>query len=221
MKPRLHITDLLILAVIVSPYIYLSYVYKSLPAMVPTHFGMDGKPNDYSSKGSLWWIEAILGGMSILIFLLLRFLPLIDPKKSAKYSSPVFNKMAVAVVLLMAIINYLIINAAQKGGFSFVGAMPVLLGAFFAFMGNIMHSLKPNYFAGIRTPWTLESEETWRQTHQLGGKIWFIGGIIVALTGLILPANIEPFVMTGCILIMAIIPIVYSYIFYKSLQKKQ
>ena len=125
------------------------------------------------------------------------------------------------MVLLMSIINFLVVNAAQKGGFSFVGALPVLMGAFFAFMGNIMHSLKPNYFAGIRTPWTLESEETWRQTHQLGGKLWFVGGIVIAITGLFIPAKIEPFIMIGGISIMAIIPVVYSYIFYKSLQKKQ
>jgi len=221
MKPRLHITDLLVLAVIIAPYLYLAYVFNSLPAQVPTHFGVDGKPNDYSSKSSLWWIEALVAGISILVFLLLRFLPLIDPKKGAKYSSPVFNKMAVAVVLLMSIINFLVVNAAQKGGFSFVGALPVLMGAFFAFMGNIMHSLKPNYFAGIRTPWTLESEETWRKTHQLGGRLWFVGGIVIAITGLFIPANIEPFIMIGGLSIMAIIPVVYSYVFYKSLQKKQ
>jgi uncharacterized membrane protein len=221
MKPRLHIADLLILLVAIGPLLYLGYVYQGLPAKVPTHFGMDGVPNDYSSRQSLWIISACMAAGSVLMFLLFRFLPLIDPKKTARYSAAVFNKIAVATALFISAINVLVVYAAQKGSLSFASAMPLLLGVFFSFMGNIMHSIKPNYFAGIRTPWTLESEETWRQTHQLAGKLWFVGGIVVVITGLLIPANIEPYVMMGCLFVMAIIPVVYSYIFFKALQKKQ
>ena len=164
---------------------------------------------------------SVTGSIGIFTYFLLRFLPRIDPKKTAKYSAGVFNKIAIAVALLLVCINFFIINAAQTGEFKFIKTMPVLLGVFFIFMGNLLHSIKPNYFAGIRTPWTLESEETWRKTHQLGGKIWFAGGFIIVITGLAIPSPINTYVMVGLLFTMAIIPIVFSYVYYKSIQKNE
>ena len=221
MKPKLHAADLFILGIILAPYLYLGYVYDRLPPMVATHFGFDGTPNDYSHRQSMWYVVSLMAAVSIFMFLLFRFMPRIDPKKTAKYSAEVFNKIAVAVVLLLSVLNCLIINAALAGGFKLRSVMPVLMGVFFAFMGNVMHSIKPNYFAGIRTPWTLESEETWRLTHQFGGKLWFIGGIVIAITGFIVPAEIETYVLMGGLAILAIVPIVYSYTCFKSPQKNK
>ncbi len=221
MKPRLHIIDLAIVAITVLPFIYLLTIYNQLPDQVATHFGSDGKADTISNKSTLWLGMSVTGGMGIFTYLLLRLLPRIDPKKTAKYSAGVFNKIAIAVALLLVCINFFIINAAQTGEFKFIKTMPVLLGVFFIFMGNLLHSIKPNYFAGIRTPWTLESEETWRKTHQLGGKIWFAGGFIIVITGLAIPSPINTYVMVGLLFIMAIIPIVYSYVYYQSIQKNE
>jgi len=221
MRPRLRIADLLVLLMILLPFLYLQVAYKGLPEVVPTHFNIAGKPNGYSKRPFLWAILGITSGISILLFLLMRFLPVIDPKKKAAYSPGIFNKIAVAVVLLFCCINCLIILAAQKGSFTFSGALPFLMGLFFAFMGNIMHSIKPNYFAGIRTPWTLESEETWRKTHQFGGKLWFAGGIVIAVTSLFIPAALANYVLLGFGLILGLVPVVYSYIYFKSIQKNK
>jgi len=221
MKPRLHIRDLAVLAIIAIPLVYLYFVYASLPEKVATHFNINGQPDAIGDKSSLWVGIAILSGVNILMFLLLRFLPAIDPKKTAKYSAGVFNQIAVAVVLLLVCINIFIINAAQTGQFRFIKSLPVIMGVFFIFMGNLLHSIKPNYFAGIRTPWTLESEETWRKTHQLGGKIWVAGGFVIVITGLAVPGPYNTYVMMGLLFTMAIIPVVYSYVYYKSIQKKQ
>ncbi len=220
MKPKLHFYDLFILAIIILPFLYLAYKYPQLPAVVPTHFGLNGKPDATGDKSSLWQILGISGVVSILLFLLMRFLPKIDPKKSAKYSAPVFNKIAVAVVLLLCAINFIIILAAENGSFNTGNTMTVMSGVFFAFMGNIMHSIKPNYFAGIRTPWTLENEETWRKTHQLGGKIWFAGGIVIAAGGLVLSSAAATVLLITAILIMTLVPVIYSYTYFKSLQTK-
>ena len=64
-----------------------------------------------------------------------------------------------------------------------------MAGLLFAFMGNLMHNIKPNYFAGVRTPWTLEDPDTWRATHRLAGKLWFGGGIFVTIAVLVLPVE--------------------------------
>lgn len=204
-----------VFVLIILPLIYLSSVYKTLPQMVPTHFDLNGQPNDMSRKSSLWVIVSICSGLSLMLFFLFRFLPQIDPKRKAQESASTFIKISIGVVLLLSVISCLIVSSAQKGTLSFGTFLPALLGVFFAFMGNVMHSLKPNYFAGIRTPWTLESEETWRKTHQLAGKLWFFGGLLIAIFSILLPLSFVSFFMIAVITIITIIPVVYSYRYFK------
>lgn len=219
MKPKLPIAELLVLLVVALPFLYLLKVYPTLPPKVPTHFGINGQPNAYSNRSFLWVTTSILAGISIFVYLLIRFLPRIDPKKKAKYSATVFNKIAVAIVLLMSLIGCYSIYAAKAGSFQLRGFLPVILGIFFAFMGNLMHSIKPNYFVGIRTPWTLENEETWRKTHQLGGKLWFVGGILIAITGFLVPPRAEVFVMMSILIVIVLWPVIFSYTYFKSLER--
>lgn len=221
MKPKLHTSDIIILVIAALPYAYLAHIYDTLPATVPTHFGISGKADGFGSKTGIWGTTSILAVMSLLLFLLMRFLPLIDPKKTAKHSTGLFNKIAVAVVLLFCAINLLILNAAQTGTFKLTPVFPVLMGLFFAFIGNVMHSIKPNYFAGIRTPWTLENEETWRRTHQFGGKLWFTGGLVIAAVSLVLRGAVALYFMQAGLLILAAAPIIYSYTTYKAIKKRE
>lgn len=221
MKPTLHSRDIIIILIAALPYAYLAHIYNALPATVPTHFGIDGKADGFSSKSSLWATTSILAVISLLLFLLMRFLPLIDPKKTAKYSASLFDRIALAVVILLCVINLLVLNAAQTGTFKLTPVFPVIMGLFFAFTGNVMHNIKPNYFAGIRTPWTLENEETWRRTHQFGGKLWFIGGLVIAAVSLLLHGAAALYFMQAGLLVLALTPIIFSYITYKAIKKRE
>jgi uncharacterized membrane protein len=220
MKTKFHFSEILIFIIAGLPFAYLAYIYPALPSTIATHFGADGKPNAFGDKSSLWTIISITGVISILTYLLMRFLPKIDPKRSAKYSAAAFNKIGVALVLFLCLLNCFIINASQKNAFSFANVIPILIGIFFAFMGNLMPTLKANYFAGIRTPWTLESEDTWRKTHQLAGKLWFAGGILIVVLSLFLPAEIAMYSLFVVTMIIVIIPVAYSYTYFKSIQNK-
>jgi uncharacterized membrane protein len=77
-----------------------------------------------------------------------------------------------------------------------------------------MNSIKPNYFAGVRTPWTLEDPDTWRSTHRLAGRLWFVGGICLTIAMLLLPNKTGMVVFFIIIAILVLIPIIYSYIYY-------
>jgi uncharacterized membrane protein len=220
MKTKFHLPEVLVFIIAALPFAYLAYIYPKLPETVATHFGADGKPNAFGDKSSLWTIISITGVISLLTYFLMRFLPKIDPKRSAKYSASTFNKIGVALVLFLCLLNCFIINASQQQAFKFANVIPVLIGIFFAFMGNLMPSLKPNYFAGIRTPWTLESEDTWRKTHQLAGKLWFAGGILIVALSLFLPIEIAMYSLFIVTMVIVIIPIIFSYKYFKSIQNK-
>jgi uncharacterized membrane protein len=203
------------------PFIYLAYVYPQLPERVPTHFDASGTPNDYSSKGSLGLILLLVEGIALGIYLLTRYLPAIDPKRTARFSRQSFQKIGLAIVTLLTAINIIIVYCASAGRSPDVNHLLFpLLGLFFAYLGNILYSIKPNYFIGIRTPWTLESEDNWRATHRLGSKVFFVGGICLTVAALLIPSGsavVLLMVITG---IMALIPVIYSFIYFKKHPQK-
>ena len=95
------------------------------------------------------------------------------------------------------------------------------MGLLFAFMGYGMPSIKPNYFVGMRLPWTLESVDNWTATHKMAGKWWMVGGILQALLGLVLPAK---FAFISFMVIMGLIvavPAGFSYQFFKKNPKTE
>ena len=93
----------------------------------------------------------------------------------------------------------------------------VIIGLLFAFLGNYFKTIKPNYFIGIKTPWTLENEEVWKKTHLIGGKLWFIGGLLMALT-FVLPNKMQFYTFMG---ITAVIKYCSNCIFVFRIQKNQ
>jgi uncharacterized membrane protein len=197
------------------PVAYLLYIYPSLPVSVPVHFGIDGNPDRYGSKGEFLVTFYILLGSSAFVYLLLKFLPAIDPKKMVKVGEATFRKLAFGLVLFFSALAIAIIFSTVNRSFQVNKLILPVIGLLFAFIGNIMNSIKPNYFAGIRTPWTLEDDNTWRATHRLAGKIWFAGGIIITVAVLLLPARVGIIVFMSLIAVMVLIPVIYSYIYYK------
>ena len=87
-----------------------------------------------------------------------------------------------------------------------------LIGALFAMLGNYFQTVRPNYFIGIRTPWTLENELIWKKTHRLGGRLWMAGGVLIAILSFFIKSNSALAITFGAILsVMVIVPVVYSY----------
>jgi uncharacterized membrane protein len=213
---KFNTLDIAALIIWLLPAAYLLYVYPTLPDTVPVHFGLKGTPDRFGSKGEFLIGPMIIMGMSALVYLLFKFLPAIDPKKFVKYGEPTFQKIGVGIVVLMAALSIEITLSAISKSFKADKLVLPMMGLFFAFMGNLMHSIKPNYFAGLRTPWTLEDNDTWRATHRLAGKMWFVGGIILTILALLLPLKAGMITFMSVTFIMVIIPVVYSYVYYKN-----
>jgi len=212
--------DAAALVVWLLPVVYLLYIYPSLPAKVPLHFGPGGKPDAYGEPKDLFGVQYLLLGVSLGVYLLIKYLPQIDPKQKAKYSADTFQKMSLGLVLFISAINLAILFATVNGSFNIEKLLFPLMGLFFAFLGNLMNSIKPNYFAGIRTPWTLESEDTWRATHRLAAKLWFWGGVVLTVLTLVLKSEVASTVFISGVVILALIPTIYSFIYFRNHQLK-
>ena len=92
--------------------------------------------------------------------------------------------------------------------------VPILIGLLFLIIGNYLPRCRRNYTQGIKTPWTLNSDENWRKTHHLAGYLWIFGGLLMML----LAFAPEIMVKVGVVLLLVLtagIPFVYSYTLYR------
>jgi uncharacterized membrane protein len=221
MQTKLTWTDAFAFIVWLLPLIYLIDVYPTLGVVVPLHFDLNGNPNSYGPKTKLAAIVLIVSGIGLAAGVLTRCLPSIDPKRKARYSRVAFIRISHAVIFLVAAITVLIIYAGTQQHFTLpVHVFYPLMGLFFSYLGNLFNNIKPNYFVGIRTPWTLENEKVWRKTHRLAAKLWVPGGIVLAIVAWTLRNAVGHILFPAGLGLLAIIPIVYSYIYYRQLPNK-
>jgi uncharacterized membrane protein len=205
--------EIVLWVLIIAPLIHLWAVWDRLPAQVAVHWNIHGEPDGWSDRSTLPWL---IGGMGVGMYLLMLVIPYLDPRKrNLQASSRSYQHLRVVFQLLFAFIGFGSVRGGLVENFD-VGTwfMPVLF-LFLAAVGNYMHSLRSNYFIGIRTPWTLEYPEIWERTHRLGGRLWFWMGFIGAIGAFFIRGNALPVWMISLIAIMVLVPAVYSFVLFK------
>ena len=203
------------LAIALIPFAYLIYIWNRLPEKVPMHWNGAGEIDRYGDKKELLVMLFMLVGITYFVFLII---PSIDPKQKLQNMGNKLNNLRMILTLFMSGLAVFILYSVQQktSNPSFVLA---IIGLLFAFLGNYFKTIKPNYFIGIRTPWTLENEEVWKKTHLMGGKLWFVGGLLMALT-FVLPNKIQFYTFIGIVTVITIVPIVYSYLEFKKIKNQ-
>jgi uncharacterized membrane protein len=202
------------------PFVYSAIVWNQLPERVPTHFNLHGEADDYSSKlfGAFG-----LPCFAVVLYFILRYIPQIDPrKKNYEYFSKSYTGIRMVLTIFFVVIYFIILQTAL-GNANLL--QPRLLFTslclLFALLGNYFRNIRPNFFVGIRTPWTLENPEVWKKTHELGGKFWFYGGLAGVVMSLLLPENAVVYLFVSLMVIMTMIPVVYSYIIFQKIRKQE
>lgn len=202
--------------ILLIPGIYLAIIWNKLPETIATHFDINGHADKYGSKNQVVFVTILLTVIAALIYFFLPLVYKIDPKKTAVKNKAVLQKLAIVIALFMTFVNCVLVNSSEKGGISLdIRLVFAGIGLMWCIVGNYMHNLKPNYFAGIRLPWTLNSEENWRKTHLLAGKLWFAGGLLLMLLSLFTSKYVSIVAFVSVTLITIIIPCIYSYRIYK------
>ena len=180
-------------------------LWQDLPASLPSHFGLDGQADGFSSK-----LEVVF--LIPLVMLGLHFFAVVvtslDPK--ASHVSP---KMKTLVYWLVPFISGLVQLSIYGAALGIIANSTriglVMVGIVFLVVGNYLPKTKQNYTVGIRLPWTLDNEENWNKTHRLAGRLWVLGGLIILVNGFLSWAVF--YVFFGVLLVMVLVPIFYSY----------
>lgn len=215
MQHKSPFQTVLVVLLAIIPLAYLTYLYPSLPDKVPTHYNISGKIDAYGEKTTIWIPVVIFSILNIGIHFLFKALPKIDPKKSATQSPAMLAKLSTFLAVFLVLIQISMIQATTGNTSILNKTLVPAIGLLFALIGNYMFSIKPNYFVGLRLPWTLENEDNWRKTHQYMSKYWVTGGIIIFITGLFTSFLTGMIVLFAVLAIIVILPIRYSYLLYK------
>jgi len=203
----------IVLILISLPFILLVYFGEVIPDQVPIHWDLAGEPNAYGYKYTMPLIN-------VSLYIMLLFVPSIDPRKgNYKLFSNSYGKIRMILALFMSTIICAQLFSYLGYDIDLGGNLSLGIYVLFAALGNYLGTFKPNWFIGIRTPWTLESDVVWKKTHILAGKLWFWLSLLGITLNFILPTNILLYVQVTLIGIMVVVPIVHSYLLYKQLPK--
>jgi immunity protein, SdpI family len=208
--------------IMLVPAIYLTILWKQIPQSVPMHFDLKGNVDRYGTKHDLLILILSLTALNAVMYLIVSNIYKIDPRKTATQNKDRLKQIAFSVTLyLSAIWIMLIYEIAHNDVTMTMKFVFVAMGLLFALLGNNMYNIKPNYFAGLRLPWTLENEDNWRKTHHLAGRLWFFGGLIFAAVTFFINNNLIGYIAISMLTILIIIPIFYSYNIYIKSKKSE
>jgi uncharacterized membrane protein len=201
------------LLIVVAAFAASAIVYPRLPEMIPTHWrGMDAQPDSWSSRAfGAWLTPMLLLGMWALV----RILPAIDPRGAnyAKFGGA-FEGIIVSIMLFLLGMHIIILRAALGLPVAMQRVVPVGVGVLFVVIGNLLPRARPNWFVGIRTPWTLSSDRVWEKTHRFGGHVFVAGGIVIVLAALAMTQWAHIVLVTVVLLCTASV-LTYSYVEWK------
>ena len=188
------------------------WAYPQLPPTVATHWNVRGVADGFSSR---LMAVSIMPVVIIAMTGVFNVLPRLDPRR-ANYTKFIGTYWLIAnAVILFILIGHGMIVATGLGYPVKIGrTMPIGVGLLFIVLGNYLTRVEPNWFVGIRTPWTLSSDTVWRKTHRTGGWLMVLGGIVIAACAFFPPGAFLP-LFIAAVLIMAVIPIVQSYVLWK------
>lgn len=195
------------------PVIYLLIVWDQVPGEIPSHWNLSGEIDGYAKP---WVFPIILIG----VYLLMLFIPRIDPRKqNYDIFSSSYYRIRIGIITFLSLIFGISIAISTGIDFPMNRVIVIAVLALISFMGNYLGTIRPNWFIGIRTPWTLENEEVWRKTHLLAGRFWFWGGLLGILLMFLLPATLFFALLISIVVIISLTPILYSYFLHKNLTK--
>ena len=207
-------TTIVALLIIVAQILISAGTYPFQPPMVPSHFDAAGQVNGYLPK----LVNAILlPGISIVLFLLLRFITQIGPnlghRNQRRANMQVVGLILVGVLLFNLVIQLLTTAYALGAQVDISLIVFLAVSVLFMFLGNYLGKLRRNFWAGIRTPWTLASDIVWERTHRLGGWLFVLVGFIGLITSFFPPLRLIGLFVP--LIVVVVILVAYSYIAYQ------
>lgn len=202
-------------ALIIASFVAAAILYPHLPGQVPTHWNMSGQVDGYSAK---WTLLALFPGIMLGMMGLMAALPWLSPRHfEVEAFRSTYLYIMVVIVAFMAYVQALMLRAAWSGQMNINKAIMGGVCLLIALLGNVLGKVQRNFYIGIRTPWTIADERVWNATHRLGAKTFVLGGLAGFIFAM---AGSWPWLCLGSVLAGALVPAIYSLVYYKRLERR-
>lgn len=207
--PLLIITSIIILLPVCVGLI----LWNSLPEQIAIHWNVQGVADGFAGKTTaVFALPCFLLAMHWICTLVTSA----DPKVKNVQGKPLTLVLWICPVISLVICS--IVYAVAMGyNISIEIIMPMVMGVLFVLIGNYMPKCKQNHTIGIKIPWTLDDSENWNKTHRFAGIVWVIGGLVIIALSL-LRSVVVFFTLT---VLMALLPVIYSYCIYRKNKKSE
>lgn len=197
---------------VAGSFILSAFLYNKLPDQMPMHWNFAGEVDRYGAKLEGAFLMPFLNAG---ILFMLIWLPVIDPKRASYERFESFYKLFQWIMVIFFTIMHALVLIWSLGYQVSIGLyVKLAVGLLFMILGNYMGKVGPNWFVGIKTPWTLENPEVWTKTHRLAGPLFFAAGIIIALMAFV-DGALSFWIIMISTFIAAFVPIIYSYFIYR------
>lgn len=192
-------------------------IYPHLSDEIALHWDMGGNVNGYGNRLFLFLIPLAMIGLD-MVFLLFRK---IDPKHCQYVRFEKVFQIFKVLNACLALLTFLLLCMQNLYPHHFhVGRiLTIALTLITLIIGNYMPKVRPNFFIGIRTPWTLASEAIWQRTHWFSGRA-FVCCAIFMMACCALPHPWMYYSFIFFIFLLVGKPISYSYIVFRKCEHK-
>jgi immunity protein, SdpI family len=202
--------------VVAAMFVAAATMWPIAPENIPVHFGLSGEPNRYGGK-----VEGllVLPLIALGVLVLLKVLPLVDPRR-ARYAefATAYAVLTLAIVVFFALVYAFILAAVLGIEMNATIVIVPLVGLLLIVIGAVLGQVRPNWFVGIRTPWTLSSEHAWIETHRAGRWVFVGMGALLIIAGLLQFPWLLSIAIAGCVL-GALGLVLYSYLVWRDDQR--
>lgn len=196
--------------VILLPIVFGLILWDQLPDSFATHWGVDGQPDGWSSKGfAIFFAPVFLLAMHIFCVWITDL-----TNRGNEQSPKVMNLIFCIIPVLSLLTNGMVYAIALGKTWEITNLMPITLGLLFAIIGNYMPKCTRNSTIGIKVIWTLNNDENWNATHRFAGKTWVAYGLITMFSAL-LPTKIGYPIMFIALLGAGFGAMLYSWLYYR------
>ncbi|WP_227354954.1 SdpI family protein [Haladaptatus salinisoli] len=199
------------LALVVVAFGVSAYYYPQFPERMTTHWNASGDADGTTPKvWGAFFLPALAAGLLCLFAVIPKIDPLGENVEAFREHYDLFVVLLVAFVLY---VHLLVVLWNLDYRFEFTAVLAPAIGALYYFVGTLMNRVERNWFVGVRTPWTMTSDEVWRKTHSRAGPLFKLAGV-VALLGALVPAY-AVYLIAGPAVVVALYLAVYSYVEYR------
>lgn len=184
--------------------------YPRVPHVMVTHWGPGGPDGTMERTVALVGLPALAAGIALLF----EALPRIDPLgEHLRDLGRYYDAMVAVTVGLLAYVHGIVILWNVGYQVDVLQAIVPAVALVYYVAGVVMERVDKNWFVGVRTPWTLTSDEVWERTHEQAAPLFKVSALLT-LGAVILPAFALYFVV-GPVLLASLYLVAYSYVVYR------